>query len=71
MVSSWQGLCGEDALAETRQVPGRYRDDGMVPLAAYLPDLGGRAGLGGGPHQVVVPGLDKVVVDVHGWFPFG
>ena len=71
MVSSWQGLCGEDALAETRQVPGRYRDDGMVPLAAYPPGLGGQTGLGGGPHQVVVPGLDKVVVDVHGWFPFG
>ena len=71
MVSCWQGLCGEDALAEACQVPGRYRDDGMVPRAACPPGVGGQAGPGGGPHQVVVPGLDEVVVGVHGWFPFG
>src|SRR6185312_2221590 len=58
------GSRGEDALAQAGKASGRRRDRGVAAWAACLPCLGG------GPHEVVVPGLDEVLVEVHGWFPF-
>lgn len=57
-------LCSDPLSAQARQAP--YRRCYRVAAAVLPPDLGGEAGLGCGFHQIVVPGLHEVVVDIHG-----
>jgi hypothetical protein len=72
MVSCWLwcGRAGHAARMSWRRRARRRADTAMAAWAACPPFLRGQAGLGGGPHEVFVPGLDEVlVIGVHGWFP--
>jgi hypothetical protein len=57
-------LCSDPVRAQARQAP--YRRCYRVVAAVLPPDLGGVAGLDCGLHQIVVPGLHEIVVDIHG-----